>query len=117
MITNLKFHLALVAVSAWCLFVSCANTPTTPLPPPDLTVVSSTTPDPDGFVTVQGGANAAEPNSVVLLFNEKSGSGVMETADGNGAFTASLEAAVGDELLLQYKIDTALSYDEAITVK
>jgi undecaprenyl-diphosphatase len=117
MTIQMKIRLCVFISPVWILFVSCANTPTTPLPPPDLTVVSTTTPDTDGFVTVVGGTNAAEPDSVVLLFNEKTGSGVMETADNNGAFTASLEAAAGDELVLQYKIETAISYDEAITVK
>ena len=95
----------------------CNNTPTVPLPPPDVTVVSTTEPDTDGMVTVTGGDNAADPDSIVLLYNEDAETGVMEAAEQNGAFEARVEAKSGDTLVLQYKIDSAISYEEYIQIK
>ncbi len=117
MTMHMKFQSVLFFFFIWILFVSCANTPTTPLPPPDLTEVSTQSPDPDGFVTVTGDANAAEADSVILLFNDDSGSGVMETATGSGSFQARVAAKTGDLLILQYKIDAAVSYEGYIEVK
>ncbi len=98
------------------LSIGCMDTPTVPLPPPDLTVISSTSPDTDGFVTVVGGQTAAESNSVILLYNSDTKSGVMETATENGSFTAKLAASEGNVLILQYKIDTTVSYEEYILI-
>lgn len=107
------FVFAIFAVSV----SSCSNSPTVPLPPPDMTVITATTPDEEGFVTVSGGEEAAEPESIVLLFNETSESGVMEAADPDGSFEARLEAARGDSLVLQYKVDAEISYAAYIDVK
>lgn len=95
--------------------VGCNNTPTVPLPPPE--VVSSTSPDGDGFVTVVGGVDDADPESIVLLYNEETESGVMEAAEENGTFEVRVAAEPGDTLVLQYKIANALSYEETIIVK
>ena len=109
------FRLLLTAVGL--LLIGCANNPTVPLPPPDVTVITTTSPDLDGFVTVTGAENAAQPDSVVLLFNEETESGVMETADLNGSFTAVIAAGVGNILSLQYKLDDMLSRTEYIVVQ
>ncbi len=109
--------LKLLFPSVTLLVVGCANNPTVPIPPPDVTVISSTSPDVDGFVTVTGGPDAAQPDSVVLLFNEETESGVMETAAENGAFEAVIGASVGNVLSLQLKLDDSLSRTEYIVVK
>ncbi len=89
--------------------LSCNNSPTVPLPPPDMTEVSHTPPDEDGFVTVSGDPESAEPESIVLLFNETQGHGVMETAAEDGAFEASVQANPGNTLELQLTDQDKLS--------
>jgi hypothetical protein len=103
---------------AWLLVLpGCNNTPTVPVPPPDMREVTTTSPDADGFATIQGETGAAEPDSVVLLFNEDIESGVMETAGSDGSFQAVIEADVGHTLVLQLKVENALSYERYITVE
>jgi multidrug efflux pump subunit AcrA (membrane-fusion protein) len=97
--------------------LGCANNPTVPLPPPDVTVITTTSPDLDGFVTVTGASEAAQPDSIVLLFNEETESGVMETADIDGSFVAVIAAQTGNVLSLQYKVDDLLSRTEFIVVE
>ena len=65
----------------------------------------------------EGDANAAEPDSVVLLYNDTAKYGVMEAARANGGFEASVEAAPGDTLVLQYKLVDEISYAKYLTVK
>jgi hypothetical protein len=105
------------ALAIMLVFVGCNNSPTVPLPPPDMTEVTTNTPDEEGYVTVTGGANAAEPDSVVLLYNETAKYGVMEAAGTNGGFEASVQAATGDSLVLQYKLVDEISYAKYIEVK
>jgi len=113
-----KLYLGCVAVIlASFLLVTCANTPTVPVPPPDATVVTTVSPDLEGFVDIVGGVGAAEDSSVVLVFNQRTESGVMETAAENGSFSARLEADIGDWLLLQVKRDDSLSEEVFIEVK
>ena len=103
-------HLMLALLTASALLaLSCNNSPTVPLPPPDMTSVSYTPPDDDGFVTVTGEPESAEPDSIVLLFNETQGHGVMETAADNGAFEASVMASPGNTLELQVTDQDKLS--------
>lgn len=110
-------HLMLALLTASALSVlSCNNSPTVPLPPPDMTEVSHTPPDEDGFVMVTGGPESAEPDSVVLLFNETQGHGVMETAEENGAFEASVLADPGNSLELRLKDEDKLSKSKYIVV-
>ena len=97
--------------------LGCNNSPTVPLPPPDVAVISSSEPDEDGVVVVTGGDDAAEPDSIVLLYNDDSKSGVMEPADGNGSFEAAIPAVAGDTLILRYMIDDEISYKKIIKVK
>lgn len=112
---NIVLATLLLALGLSCL--GCANNPTVPLPPPDVTVISTTSPDLDGFVTVTGDAEAAEPDSIVLLFNEATESGVMETAAMDGSFEAVIAAVSGNILSLQYKLDDTLSRTEYIVVQ
>ena len=111
------FRRLLPATAILFLCAGCANNPTVPLPPPDVTVITTTSPDVDGFVTVTGDADAAQPDSVVLLFNEETESGVMETAAPDGSFEAVIAATVGNVLSLQIKLDDNLSRTEFIVVE
>ena len=55
---------SLIVFGIALLSVSCANNPTVPLPPPDVTAISTTSPDLDGFVKVTGAPEAVQPDSV-----------------------------------------------------
>ncbi len=98
-------------------FLGCNNTPTVPLPPPDVTVISSSEPDENGVVIVTGDEEAAEPESIVLLYNDTTKAGVMEPANAAGAFEAAVPAEAGDVLVLRYMIDDEISYKNIITIK
>jgi hypothetical protein len=118
MFHDMKKKMWMVLVGILLLFtLSCNNTPTVPLPPPDITVVSSTSPDEDGMVNVTGGDRTVDPDSVVLLYNDDAEAGVMEPARADGSFEAKIAAEAGDVLILQYIIDRAISYEEYIEVK
>ena len=106
-----------IVFAAVLLLVGCASNPTVPLPPPDATVITSTSPDDEGFITVTGEPEAAEPDSVVLLFNESTESGVMETAADDGSFAAMIAAEVGHTVSIQCKLDDELSRTVYITVR
>lgn len=108
---------AMFAVLLLSALAGCNSTPTVPIPPPDMREVTTTSPDADGFVTVLGGQSAAEPESMVLLFNEDLQSGVIETAEEDGSFEAMVEADIGNTLVLQLKVDDALSYERYITIE
>ena len=97
--------------------ISCNNSPTVPLPPPEMITSEVTTPDEEGFVTVSGEKEAVEPDSIVLLFNETAKYGVAEASQPNGAFEVSIEASSGDSLVLQYIIDTEISHARHISVE
>ncbi len=106
--------LTLIAIS---LLLGCSNTPTVPVPPPDMREVTTTSPDTDGLATISGQTGAAEPDSIVLLFNSDLESGVMETAGEDGSFLAVIPAEVGHTLVLQVKLDNSLSLERYISVE
>ena len=114
-----RLLLMLFAVTAVCSLSipGCSNTPTVPVPPPDMKEVTTTSPDTDGFATISGQTGAAEPDSIVLLFNEDMESGVMETAESDGSFEAVIHAEAGHTLVLQLKLDNSLSLERYITVE
>ena len=109
--------LSIIFAAMSSFVVGCNNTPTVPLPPPDVTVISSSEPDTEGVVVVTGNDDAAEPESIVLLYNDTSKSGVMEPAGKSGSFEAAVSARTGDVLVLRYMIDDEISYKEIITVE
>lgn len=107
MIRTIRWLLILAAA----IPLGCATTPTVPVPPPELTQVSS--PDPDGRTVVRGPAGTAEQDDIVLVFNYDSGLGVMLRVENeDGSFEVEVTAAVGDELLVQIKRDNRLSLEE-----
>jgi hypothetical protein len=113
-----QFFMCLTVAAVCSLSIyGCNSSPTVPVPPPDMREVTTLSPDTDGFATITGGVGAAAPDSIVLLYNEDVGSGVMETAGSDGSFEAVVEADVGQTLVLQLKLDNSLSLERYITVK
>ena len=114
-----QFHGGLKAVLfSLALFTfGCANNPTVPLPPPDLTVITTTSPDDEGYVSVIGAPEAAQPDSIVLVYNQETESGVMETADEAGAFEVVIAAQIGNVLSVQCKLDDEVSRTVYIAVE
>jgi len=89
---------------------SCDNTPTVPVPPPEVIAVSSPT---DGFSQVLIDPGEAVQGDIVLVFNENSGYGVMERIENpDGSLEVEIEAEVGDKLYIQIKHDNRLSIEE-----
>lgn len=95
----------LSAVAGVCLLGSafgttgCNSTPTLPLPPP---VVDVGSPNEQGLVTVRG---EVLPLAYVSVFNERTESGLIVRADGEGDFEVELEAEVGDLISVWSEID------------
>jgi len=100
-----------MSIAVGLLFLlSCDNTPTVPVPPPEMVTVM---PPESGIATVIGDPQAASEDDVVLVFNEDQGIGVMTTALKDGSFVTEIEADVGDLLIIQIKRDNILSREEA----
>ncbi|MCU0664129.1 MAG: hypothetical protein MUC50_17600 [Myxococcota bacterium] len=101
---------AFFALLVW-LAASCNTTPTVPVPPPEVTSVSA--PNESGRSIVVGPAAAAEQDDIVMVFNYDDGQGVMlRVENDDGSFEVGVEAAPGDELLIQIKRDNHLSREE-----
>ncbi len=101
--------IASVAIGLF-LLLSCDNTPTVPVPPPEMVMVM---PPSSGVAMVVGPSGAASEDDVVLVFNEDQGIGVMTTAEKDGSFQTEIQATVGDLLIVQIKRDNILSREEA----
>jgi hypothetical protein len=95
------------------LLSACADSPTVPIPPPEICAISP--PDADGICTVgcEGGSTA---RNIALVYNDSWGMGVMQETEEDGSFETQIEADVGDVLLIQIKQDRKLSAEEALTV-
>lgn len=89
---------ALVALGVAC---SSGASPTLPIPPPS---ALTSAPDEDGVVTITG--NGAIEGALVSAYNERTGRGVIETADDAGAFVLRLEAQTGDSILVWQRVGT-----------
>lgn len=88
----------------------CANTPTVPVPPPEVTEIDP--PEDDGWARTWAPADSVEPGDVVLVWNETGGHGVMVLAEDDGSFDTLIEATSGDEIIVQVKRDNRLSREE-----
>lgn len=100
-----------IAAVAVALTIGCYS-PTVPLPPPDEPEVGKV--DPQGMVKIRGGASKY---ALVSLFNERSGSGVIVTADGGGVYEAVIAAMAGDEVSIWQEVDGEKSPSIRITIK
>lgn len=72
-----------------------SSSPTLPIPPPS---ALSSTPDAEGFVTIQG--TAAIEGAIVSAFNERIGEGVIGEVDDIGEFQLRLRAEAGDPIAI-----------------
>jgi hypothetical protein len=94
-----RWRALLFSIALGCAVVGgdagCAA-PTLPIPPPSVGALSS--PDVDGYVTVDG---IADPEAYVFLLNEETSSGVIGHAmPVSGAFSLRVQASSGDTLTL-----------------
>ncbi len=90
--------------------LGCANTPTVPVPPPEITEIDA--PEEDGWSRAWAPKESVEPGDVVLVWNETAGHGVMVLAEEDGSFDALIEASAGDEIIVQVKRNNRLSREE-----
>jgi hypothetical protein len=103
----------MVAIVAAVVY-SCDNTPTVPVPPPEVLLVSAPV---GGYSQVLIDPGEAEQGDIVLVFNENSGFGVMERIESqDGSLAVDVEAEAQDRLVIQIKHDNELSIEEAHTV-
>ncbi|MBN2716385.1 MAG: hypothetical protein JXX14_11060 [Deltaproteobacteria bacterium] len=104
----LKTTLVTIILVLWG--AGCNSSPTVPVPPPQATLIQTSVPDPDGFVTVSG---APDPrfgiDDVALVFNDNRGIGVMTDVQQNGAFETRITAQLNDLLIIQIKRDNKIS--------
>ncbi len=105
-----KLSKLILSVVVLLLIQGCMNTPTVPVPPPEMTSVVS---DQNGVATVTGPSGTAGINDIVLVYNETWGVGVMELVEeADGSFSIEIEADPGDQLIVQVKRDNRLSREE-----
>ena len=102
--------ITVVAGLALAVFLGCNSSPTVPVPPPNATLIQTSIPDGDGFVTVSGMPDARYGlDDVALVFNDNSGDGVMTDVKQNGSFQARIVAQVNDLLIIQIKRENQVS--------
>lgn len=89
--------LTLTAVMA----CSSGASPTLPIPPPS---ALTSAPDESGIVTVRG--DGAVEGALVSAFNERTGDGVIGTANDTGRFELRLAAESGDSVLVWQRVGT-----------
>lgn len=86
----------------WSISAGCDSSPTVPVPPPQATLIKTTTPDVNGFVTVTG---APDPRfgiqDVALVFNDDTGVGAMTDVEDNGGFETRIQAQINHLLVIQ----------------
>ena len=85
--------------------IAACNTPSVPLPPPDLPALSfqpPTVPTP-GFVVLDGKPSQRHIDARFSVLNRSNGEGVIVTAGHDGAFTTAPFAGVdGDTIQMYY---------------
>ncbi|MEZ4251434.1 MAG: hypothetical protein R3B99_24750 [Polyangiales bacterium] len=80
---------------------SSGASPTLPIPPP---AALTSAPDEMGVVTITG--NGAIEGALVSAYNERTGRGVIETADDRGEFVLRIEGQTGDSILVWQRVGT-----------
>ena len=90
MLRRRTLALAFAALLGLPLAVGGCASPTLPLPPPETPTITI---GEGGLVTLNGNAI---PNSIVYGLNQQAEQGVIVKAGGNGAYTMSLKANLGD---------------------
>ena len=104
---SLQRILALAAGLA--LAVAC-NTPSIPIPPPELSNMSFDYDEAAGTATYSYGRDEDFGGAVVYVYNRDQGVGVIDTAraDGTVGPTAPFSAALGDNIVVTYEAEEQL---------
>lgn len=100
-----RFKLRLACAAALLGAVLACNTPSVPLPPPDLPALSfqSAQMSTPGLVVLQGMPTGRHANARFYVVNLALGDGVITTAKADGSFTTSpFAAADGDKIELYF---------------
>jgi hypothetical protein len=85
---------------ALCLLGGC-NTPSVPLPPPDLPALTILTAG-TGLVSVQGRPDPRHARVRFYIFDEGAGDGVITPAAADGSFTSSPFAGMSGDTVQMY---------------
>jgi hypothetical protein len=84
------------------LFAAGCDSPSVPLPPPDLTSFSFGLTEP-GLLQVTGAANPRHSEARMYFYNLTGGEGNITTAGGDGSFlTDPFPGVVGDRMQMYY---------------
>ncbi len=92
--------------------IACNSSPTVPVPPPESIVVYP--PNEEGFAMVEGKPAAVDMDDLILVFNQKTGAGVVTGAEDDGSFSTRIEAEVGDTITVQVIRDDEVSENETL---
>ncbi|HEX7026767.1 MAG TPA: Ig-like domain-containing protein, partial [Gammaproteobacteria bacterium] len=65
---------------------------------PDLGLIEIVRPDDEGNVMIVGRTGSVEPNSRIAITNTRTSESIIVTAGADGAFTANIAGAVGDDI-------------------
>jgi len=87
------------------LAIAACNTPSVPLPPPELPQLRFQSPDPamPNAIIVQGMPTPAHANARFYVYDRVNGSGVITTAAADGAFSSTpFNGADGDKVQIYY---------------
>ncbi|MBN2341190.1 MAG: hypothetical protein JXX29_24415 [Deltaproteobacteria bacterium] len=99
-----------VGLLAIALLGSCNSSPTVPVPPPQATLIQTSVPDADGYVTVSGGPDERYGlDDVALVFNDNTGVGAMTDVEADGGWETRIAAQLNHILVIQIKRDNQIS--------
>jgi hypothetical protein len=76
-----------------------------PTTPPDASLITIGAPDVGGYALVSGSSGAVPPEAAVAIANLYARNVITATADISGAFSATLYAPAGSELLIKYDLE------------
>lgn len=80
----------------------CNSSPTVPVPPPAATLIKTSTPDADGFVTVTGDPDDRFGfGDVALIYNDNTGDGIMTDIETDGSFRTKVSAEFSHVLVIK----------------
>ena len=95
------------------VMAGCDNTPTVPIPPPEMVVVSAPA---DGYTEVVGEPGSVEDDALVIILNEAISEGVISEAETDGSFYAVVKAQPKDTLSVRQAVELKISKPSFFTV-
>lgn len=96
-----------ISLATVFLALSCNNSPTVPIPPPEAWYIIS--PNEDGYAVVIGEPGAADPGDVAVVHNKNSDEYAAEGVESDGSFEVEIIAEVGDKIVLHIIHDSKYS--------